>query len=135
MQLEVGSETAGARWRWKEARTFERKARRTLAPEGISFSDWLVLEGLLDARDPLREGVYQAEVARHTGLSERVVCASMIKLDERGLVDRGEGEDPRSWAVLLTTEGVKLLRSCRDRLAVAGLNVARSSELVFAREG
>jgi DNA-binding MarR family transcriptional regulator len=135
MQLEVGRETAAARRQWKEARTFESKARRALAPEGISFSDWLVLEGLLDARAPMQEGVYQTEVARHTGLSERVVSASMVKLDGRGLVDRGPGEDPRSWAVLLTRKGVSLLRRCRDRLDLAGLGGTRSSERAVALEG
>jgi hypothetical protein len=77
----------------------------------------LVLEALDEIVDPTKDGIYQIEVARHLGASERVVSYWMAVLDHKAWIDRGPGEDPRQWSVLLTELGQQALERCRQRLS------------------
>jgi DNA-binding MarR family transcriptional regulator len=112
-------DTVKERQHWRIAQRFEAWARRALAAEGVQFREWLVLEALSELQDPSKDGLYQVEVARHIGTSERVVAYWMAILDEKAWVDRGPGEDPRHWAVLLTELGEDAVDRCRQRLADA----------------
>ncbi|HVY30076.1 MAG TPA: hypothetical protein VHB79_26145 [Polyangiaceae bacterium] len=86
-----------------------------------SFVEWLLLQTLSELEGDDNEGVAQNEIARRTGLSRKVVSYWMIMMADCGLVDRGQGDDPRSWGVLLSSRGEELLRVCNERLAAAGL--------------
>lgn len=113
--------TAAARARWRQAREFEARARLVLALQKMEFIEWLLLQTLSELEQQDWEGVKQNEIARRTGVSRQLVSYWMIALDERGLVDRGPGEDPRSWGVLISERGEELLQACNERLAAAGL--------------
>jgi DNA-binding MarR family transcriptional regulator len=112
-------DTVKDRQDWRASQRFETWARRVLAAESVEFREWLILEALSELQDPSKDGFYQVEVARHVGTSERVVAYWMAILDKKAWVDRGPGEDPRHWAVLLTTLGERALARCRERLGRA----------------
>lgn len=113
--------TSAARARWREARQFEARTREVLGLQRMSFVEWLLLQTLSELKSGDLEGIAQNEIARRTGLSRKVVSYWMIILSDCGLVDRGQGEDPRSWGVILSERGEELLRACNERLAAAGL--------------
>lgn len=116
---EMPFDTVQDRRGWRVAQHFETWARRALAAESVHFREWLILEALSELRDPSKDGFYQVEVARHVGTSERVVAYWMAVLDKKAWVERGPGEDPRQWAVLLTELGEDALARCRERLGWA----------------
>jgi DNA-binding MarR family transcriptional regulator len=120
VQLRAPSTTV-ARARWREARQFEARTREVLGLQRTSFVEWLLLQTLSELKGGDCEGVAQNELARRTGLSRKVVSYWMIVMADFGLVDRGQGEDPRSLGVLISERGEELLRACNERLAAAGL--------------
>jgi CTP-dependent riboflavin kinase len=65
--------------------------------------------------------VPQIELARRAGLSRQVASYWLIRMDQRGLVVRDEGEDG-SWGVILTEKGVDMVRRGDERLAAGGLS-------------
>ena len=71
--------------------------------------------------DERGEAVSQADVARRSGLSERVVSYWMLLLSDLGAVDREPEADGRAWGVILTGLGQRTLQACNDRLEEAGL--------------
>jgi DNA-binding MarR family transcriptional regulator len=113
--------TSAARTRWREARRFEARTREVLGLQRTDFTEWLLLQTLAELGGGDNEGVKQNEIATRTGLSRKVVSYWMIIMADCGLVDRGQGDDPRSWGVLLSARGEELLRVCNERLAAAGL--------------
>jgi DNA-binding MarR family transcriptional regulator len=114
-------DTKAARSRWREARVFERQARRLLARERCAFLEWLLLRTLCDCEGEPWDGVSQIELARRAGLSRQVASYWLIRLDRRGVVERAEGENG-FWGVLLTEKGVDLVRRCDERLVAGGLS-------------
>lgn len=117
----VWLDTSELRRHWRSAQIFETSVKQVLALAGVSFAEWLLLEALRELREPHRDGLHQAELARATGLSARVVSYWMIRMSEDGLVDRGEGDDPRQWGVMLAERGENTLRACHERLEAAGI--------------
>lgn len=113
--------TAAARDRWREARQFEARTRDVLSLQRTDFTEWLLLQTLSDLRGGDSESVKQNEIASRTGLSRQVVSYWLIIMADCGLVNRGQGDDPRSWGVLISSRGEELLRACNERLAAAGL--------------
>lgn len=116
--MDVGA----ARQRWIEAQRFKIKVRRLLAPEKVSFTQWLVLEGILEVDHPQQPCVYQLLVAERLNLSERVVSYTMNALVERGLVERDAEDFIEFWNVQLTQKGHEVLQHCRQRLVDAARN-------------
>ena len=80
-----------------------------------------MLETVQELLDEQGEAVTQAEVARRSGLSERVVSYWMLLLSDLGVVDREPDADGRAWGVILTDLGQRTLQACNDRLEEAGL--------------
>lgn len=115
------ADTGLARAQWREARGFEMRARRLLARDRCAFLEWLLLRTLCDIPGEPWDCVQQIELARRAGLSRQVASYWLIRMDQRGLVARDAGEDG-SWGVILTEEGVKLVRRCDERLVAGGLS-------------
>lgn len=113
--------SAGARQRWREARLFQKKAQRLFKEPTTTFVEWLLLETLQELNDERGDAVSQAEVARRSGLSERVVSYWMLLLSDLGFVDRGPDSDGRAWRVLITDMGERTVQACNARLEAAGL--------------
>jgi DNA-binding MarR family transcriptional regulator len=113
--------SADARRRWREAREFQCNAQRLFKDPTVTFVEWLLLETLQELFEERSEAVSQADVARRSGLSERVVSYWMLLLSDLGVVDREPDADGRAWGLLLTDLGKRTLRACNDRLEEAGL--------------
>jgi DNA-binding MarR family transcriptional regulator len=115
------ADTTLARAQWREARSFEKRARRLLARNRCAFLEWLLLRTLCDVPGEPWDGVPQIELARRAGLSRQVASYWLMRMDQRGLVVRDEGEDG-SWGVILTEKGVDMVRRGDERLAAGGLS-------------
>jgi DNA-binding MarR family transcriptional regulator len=113
--------SAEARRQWREAREFQNRAQRLFKAPPIAFIEWLLLETLQELLDERSDAVSQADVARRSGLSERVVSYWMLLLSDLGVVDREPDADGRSWGVVLTALGQRTLQACNERLEEAGL--------------
>ena len=115
------SKTAPARRLWREARQFQEQAQTQLARSMVPFVEWLLLETLAELIVEEGGAVSQVQVAKRSGLSERVVSYWMVAMSEFGVVDRGPDADGRAWRVILTRLREQTLRVCNDRLEEAGL--------------
>jgi DNA-binding MarR family transcriptional regulator len=113
--------SASVRQQWREARVFQEKAQRLFKEPTTTFVEWLLLETLQELIDERGDAVSQAEVARRSGLSERVVSYWMLLMSDLGFVDRGPDADGRAWRVLITDLGERTVRACNERLEAAGL--------------
>lgn len=113
--------TARARQRWREARMFQQKAQRLFKEPTTAFVEWLLLETLQELIEERGDAVSQAEVARRSGLSERVVSRWISLMSDLGFVDRGPDADRRAWRLILTDLGERTVRVCNERLEAAGL--------------
>ena len=112
-------DTRSARQRWIDSQRFKLRVRRLLAPERVSFTQWLVLEALDELEHPDQEGVCQAQVADRLAVSERVVCYTMSALYHRRFIERGPDDIAQFWGIGLTERGRRKLGQCRQRLAEA----------------
>jgi hypothetical protein len=83
--------------------------------------EWLLLETLHELIDERGDAVSQADLARRTGISERVVSYWMLQMTEYAAVDRAPTPDGRAWRVLLTRGGEQSRDQCNRRLEAAGL--------------
>jgi len=113
--------SAEARRQWREAREFQSSAQRLFKHPTIAFVEWLLLETLQELLDERGDAVSQAELARRSGLSERVVSYWMLLLSDLGIVDREPDADGRAWGVILTDLGQRTVQACNERLEEAGL--------------
>lgn len=120
-----GLELVAARERWIAAQRFKARVQRLLAPQRVSFTQWLVLEAL--AEDP-PYSIHQVDLAGAIGVSERVVSYTVAALCERGLADHREEFVPQFESIFITDRGYEILQNCRQILKDA----AHGSRLCFA---
>lgn len=106
----------GGRQRWIDAQRFKMRVRRLLAPEKVSFTQWLVLEAIVELEHPEQLAVSQVLIAERLNISERVTSYTVDALAERGLVERDAEDCPFFWNLQLTRRGEELRRRCRRRL-------------------
>jgi DNA-binding MarR family transcriptional regulator len=114
--------SAKQRQLWRQARQFRERADHVLSEHKVTFIEWLLLETLEELIDERNDAVSQVDVARRSGLSERVVSYWMAVMSQVGAIDRGPTADGRAWRVLLTTGGQAVLRECNHVLEEAGLS-------------
>ncbi|MES1184216.1 MAG: MarR family transcriptional regulator [Myxococcales bacterium] len=100
---------------------FQQKAQRLFKEPTTAFVEWLLLETLQELIEERGDAVSQAEVARRSGLSERVVSRWISLMSDLGFVDRGPDADRRAWRLILTDLGERTVRVCNERLEAAGL--------------
>jgi DNA-binding MarR family transcriptional regulator len=100
---------------------FQARAQRLFKELTTTFVEWLLLETLQELIDERGDAVSQADVARRSGLSERVVSHWLLLLSDLGFVDRGPDPDGRAWRVLITDLGERTVQACNERLEAAGL--------------
>lgn len=85
--------------------SMDRFARKAMHDLGLCFSDFLLLEALLNT-GPHTPG----ELAEHIGITSGSVTAALIRLERRGLVGRADSAtDRRSRVVTLTGAGRDLI--------------------------
>jgi hypothetical protein len=79
-------------------------------------------DSLFELTQETGDCVSQAMIAERAGLSEMVTSHWLIRMERDDLLDRGVGEDERTYRVLTTTWGEEVLERCSACLAAAGLN-------------
>lgn len=114
------SRSQAQRQQFRDARRFQERVQEELAGLG-TFTEWLVLEMTHELIEEADDAVSQADVARRTGLSERVISFWMLRMSLSGLVDRAPTADGRAWRVLLTSSGQQRRKECNLRLEAAKL--------------
>lgn len=111
--------TAQLRQRWRDARQFQTRAQNAL--KGYAFFEWLLLEALQELLDETGDAVSQIQIAERAGLTKMLTSYWMSDMADRGLVDRGPALDGRSYRIIMSTLGTRVLGECSERLAAAGL--------------
>jgi len=106
----------------KAHRALSRHAMRSIEPSGLGFSDFAVLEVLLN-KGPQKVN----DIGRRVDLTSGSITTAVDRLEKRGLVVRGlDDEDRRSRIVCLTPKG---------RARVAEVFAEHSAALESASEG
>jgi MarR family 2-MHQ and catechol resistance regulon transcriptional repressor len=106
----------------KAHRALARHAMKSIEPSGLGFSDFAVLEVLLN-KGPQKVN----DIGRRVGLTSGSITTAIDRLEKRGLVVRGlDGEDRRSRIVRLTPAG---------RARIAEVFAGHSAALEAASKG
>jgi DNA-binding MarR family transcriptional regulator len=113
--------TTEQRKQWRNARHFQRRVQKALQPTGLTFLTWLLLEALHELLEETKEPVSQQAVAERAGISKALASYWMVGMEEDCFIDRGLGEDPRSYLILMLDEGSEVLAHSRRVLQRAGL--------------
>jgi len=104
---------------WLHAVRWRRRIERVVAPAGLTFTQWLVLDATRGLFCATEDAVSQNDVAAHLEMPRATVSEAMIALDRKGLVDRGCAADGPSWRVILTSKGEQLLEQLHSGLELA----------------
>ena len=115
------SKSLAQRLHWGDARRFQDRVHAALSRHGFSFMEWLLLETVQELIDETDDAVSQADVARRTGASERVISYWMLRMTRCAAVDRAPTADGRAWRVILTSEGRRRRDECNQRLEATRL--------------
>ncbi|HEY3255660.1 MAG TPA: MarR family transcriptional regulator, partial [Polyangiaceae bacterium] len=104
---------AGVRYcitEWLRAVRWRKRIESALAPSGLTFTQWLVLDATRTLFRATEDAVSQGDVAAHLEMHRATVSEAMIALDRKGLVDRGCAAEGPSWRIILTDEASQLLK-------------------------
>lgn len=89
---------------------WRRGLEAVVAPAGLSFTQWLVLEALRQLISETGDAVNQNEVARRLELDRMTISAVMRRLEQKQWVDRASDLTGRAWRIFLTRRAAALLR-------------------------
>jgi len=96
---------------WLSAVRWRQRVNACLAPFGLSFSDWLVLDATWSLMHRTGDAVSQNELGKALELDGLTVWHAMAILEHRGLVNRGCSMSGKTWRVFVTRQGADLLRA------------------------
>jgi DNA-binding MarR family transcriptional regulator len=95
---------------WFLAMRWRRRVEAALADAGLTFTQWLVLEGARQLIAESGDAVNQNEIAARVELDRSTISQVMITLQEKSLVDRGVDSTGRALRIFLTPQATRLLR-------------------------
>jgi DNA-binding MarR family transcriptional regulator len=101
---------------WLLALRWRQRVLACLAPLGISFTEWLVLETTWSLMHRTGDAVNQNELGKDLELDGLTVWHAMAVLEHRGLVSRGCSISGKTWRVFVTRKGADLLRALQPAL-------------------
>jgi len=96
---------------WLSAVRWRQRVKASLAPSGISFTEWLVLDTAWALMHRTGDAVDQNELGKALELDGLTVWHAMAVLDHGGLVSRGCSISGKAWRVFVTRKGADLLRA------------------------
>lgn len=99
--------------KWSKIWRLRRKVNDDLKRLGSSFPQWRVLYATEQLTRGNSDGVSQLEVADRTDMDVSTVSSVLHRLEQRGLVDRGQEECEYTYHVLVTKAGRRLLADAR----------------------
>jgi DNA-binding MarR family transcriptional regulator len=101
---------------WRQARLFQRRAKRVTRAAGISFARWQVLDVTERLIRQKEAPVSETEVAQGALLAKSTVSDLMCALMHQGLVDIGPDSWCMSYRILVTRKGEELVAKLRHEL-------------------
>jgi DNA-binding MarR family transcriptional regulator len=101
---------------WLKAVRWRRKVEAVLAPTGLTFTQWLVLEAIRELHEETGEDPIQNEVALRVELDPATVSPVIQLLGRKPLVGRGIDRHFAAWSVTLNGSAHALLRDYRQRI-------------------
>jgi DNA-binding MarR family transcriptional regulator len=111
---------------WRDAMAWQRAVNRALKKLGLTHTQFLVLSALDAAFKRSGEAVTQAAIAEEAGLDKVTVSTVLKTLDSRSLISRDVGhDDRRSWRIMITSSGERVLASAVPLAEEAGANAGR----------
>lgn len=113
LQLELKKRQWLAALRWRQ------RVKACLAPSGLTFTEWLVLDATAALVDRTGAAVSQNDVGASLELDAMALWHAMAVLDHAGLVSRGGSMSGKAWRVLVTRAGADLLCSVKPSLELA----------------
>ena len=115
-----GREAAAGFALWREAMRWQRSVNAALRSLGLTHSQFLVLSSLERICSQEDDAVSQRQVAREAGLDDATTSSVLQALEKRRLVDRAPATgDGRSWRVIVTSGGARMLRRAVPLVATA----------------
>jgi DNA-binding MarR family transcriptional regulator len=95
---------------------------------GTSFPQWRVLYVTEQLTREASEGVSELEVAGRTDMDVSTVSSVLHRLEQKGLVDRGQEECEYTYHVLVTEAGQRLLADAQPSIVrfAEALSVVRA---------
>lgn len=104
---------------WLTAMRWRRQIQRVVVGAGLTFTQWLVLDSVRRLIEETQDAVIQSEIAARLELDRATISQVIQRLEERGLVSRGEDIAYIAWRVFLTEPAERLLRELEARLEAA----------------
>jgi DNA-binding MarR family transcriptional regulator len=101
---------------WLSAVRWRQRVRACLAPSGIGFTEWLVLDSTWSIMHRTSDAVSQNELGQALELDGLTVWHAMAVLEHRGLVSRGCSLSGKTWRVFVTRKGADLLRAVQPEV-------------------
>jgi DNA-binding MarR family transcriptional regulator len=95
--------------KWSQIWRLRRKVNCDLKRFGSSFPQWRVLYATEQLTRGASDGVSELEVADCTDMDVSTVSSVLHRLEQKGLVDRGQEECEYTYHVLVTKAGRRLL--------------------------
>lgn len=115
LQLELKKRQWLAALRWRS------RIEMCLAPSGMTFTEWQVLDTTRSLVRKSGGAVGPNEVAKQLELDTMTLWHTMAVLEHRGLVSRDRSLSGKVWRVWVTRKGADLLEAVEPSLAGASL--------------
>ena len=125
----LGKEATAGFALWREAMRWQRGVNAALRSVGLTHSQFLVLSSLERVCSQEGDAVSQRQVAREAGLDDATTSSVLSALEKRSLIDRAPADcDGRSWRVVVTTGGARMLRRTSPLVATAAVEFHAGTE-------
>jgi DNA-binding MarR family transcriptional regulator len=104
---------------WFAAMRWRRAVEALTAPVGLTFTQWLVLDGIRELFDETEDASIQNEIAVWVELDRTTVSQVMRRLEQKGLVDRDLDYRGKALRAYVTDCGATLLADLYPRIKAA----------------
>jgi DNA-binding MarR family transcriptional regulator len=108
--------TRARRTEWLVAMRWRRRVETALLEAGLTFTQWLVLNGARELIEKTHDAVSQKEVAAHVELDCATISHVMTTLDRKNLVSRAPDLYGKAWRIWLCTEAERRLDELRAHI-------------------
>jgi DNA-binding MarR family transcriptional regulator len=101
---------------WRAAVRWRREVERALGDVGLSVIQWLVLDAAATLVREQRDAVSQSAIERRVEIDRATLSELMMRLAERGLVDRDIDATGASYRIYVTDSGALAVEQGRARI-------------------
>lgn len=101
---------------WRAAVRWRREVERALEDVGLTLMQWLVLDAAATLVREQRDAVSQSEIGRRVEIDRATLSELMMRLAERGLIDRDIDATGWSYRIYVTDSGALAVEQGRARI-------------------